>query len=422
MIELNEQLLDHIENLSGCTLARNSYRRSLKRGKEDDSLCFSLDKGEDGWCVNTSYFIGVDWLDKGLSSVRVLPKFNDNNNEVEVNYLKLLEEALKEPKNIEHLEGLLHIDFDSPTIPIPRQEDALSLFLVSEYLHVLTQITKKGLRKSYYRIEENLKSKIKGKLLVGATIKKNLVKGSSSDNYCRHQEYGVDIPENRLLKQAMLVSAQILDTYSKGVDLSHLKGLLMTMHPAWKRVGTECDARTVNDGRGNAFFSEYPVAIRLAKLILRHASVNQVLHGVSMSATPPYWIDMSKLFELYIFKELRRVYDNEVIYHPHFRGLEPDYLLLGDDNHSAYVVDAKYKRYSERTVNVDDIRQVVGYSRMSGVRQLLGVNDRSIIPCVIVHPDLNAEYHLKDERHWKPISGYIDIFKTGITLPVISKT
>ena len=191
MIEANEQWLRHpISQIELDQLVKESYCRLVKRpGDKEPSECFSLTKRETGWVMSSSYFVGIDWLEEGKSAVRVKPKFDHEDNQIEINYLSMLEEALKEPKNFDQLDGLLYVDFNRPSIPVPRQDDMLSLFLVSEFLHVIKRITDKGLRKSYYLVEANQSSKIKGKILIPQNIKKNNIRGNYSDNYCRYQAY-----------------------------------------------------------------------------------------------------------------------------------------------------------------------------------------------------------------------------------------
>ena len=400
-------------------LSRDSYRKEVKRpGDTTASECFSLKKGETGWHMTTSYFIGVDWLDLQKSALRVTPKFNTLEDSIEIDYLKMLENALREPKNFQHLDGLLWVDFSQPAITIPRQDDNLSLFLISEYIQVISHITAKGLKKAYYFKEENQRSKLKGKLLLAQNIKRNNLKGNFADNYCRFQNYGVDIPENQLLKKALTIASHILDGY-KEETVKQLKTTIASIRPRWQHVSSECDERKISSGKVNPFYKEYPVAINLAKLILRKMSFNQVMHGVSMTTTPPYWIDMSKLFEMYVFSQLRNRFGDSVIYHPHFRGQEPDYLLLPKEGRSPYIIDAKYKRYSERPIETDDIRQVSGYARMKSIRKKLGVENHSLIPCLIVFPDQDCNVTIPDDKEWPEEGRYLDIYKVGIQLPVI---
>ena len=422
IIEATEQWDANVVSIDPQTeLSKDSYRKEVKRpGDTTASECFSLKKGETGWHMSTSYFIGVDWLDLQKSALRVSPKFNSFDDPIEIDYLKMLESALCEPKNFQHLDGLLWVDFSQPAITIPRQDDNLSLFLISEYIQVMAHITSKGLKKAYYFEEENQRSKLKGKLLLAQNIKRNNLKGIFADNYCRFQNYGVDIPENRLLKKALTVALQILGGY-KEETVKQLKTSIASIRPRWQNVSSECDERKISSGKVNPFYKEYPIAINLAKLILRKMSFNQVMHGVSMTTTPPYWIDMSKLFEMYVFALLRNRFGENVIYHPHFRGQEPDYLLLPKEQRVPYIIDAKYKRYAERPIETDDIRQVSGYARMKTIRKKLGVENHSLIPCLIVYPDQECNNAIPDDKDWPEEGRYLDIYKVGIQLPVITK-
>lgn len=401
------------------SLEKNSYSKKIQRpGDKEPSDCFSLTKGETGWILSSSYFVGVDWLDEHKTAIRVKPKFDYKDKQIEVDYLGMLEEALKEPKNFDQLDGLLYVDFNRPSIPIPKQDDMLSLFLISEFLHITKRITDKGLKKSYYFVEANQCSKIKGKLLLSQNVKINNIRGNYSDNYCRYQEYGVDTPENRLLKKAMMFASHLLDTYHSDV-VKQLKQTLTDIAPKWKQVKDECNPLKIREGKVNPFFKEYPIAMMLAKLILKKTAFNQVLHNANMTSTPPYWIDMSKLFEMFVLAKLRTRFGNKIIYHPHFRGQEPDYLLTAEEGRPPYIIDAKYKRYGEKSIETDDIRQVSGYCRMNVIRNRLGVMDHSLIPCLIVYPDHEGKEFVPTSYEWEDESRYIDVYKLGLNLPII---
>lgn len=404
------------------SLQKESYCKKFKRPNDEDALeCFSFKKEKDGWHLSTSYFIGVDWLDIQKSAIRITSKFNHQDSQVEVDCLKMLENTLKEPENFQHLEGLLEVDFDVCPITIPRKEDFLSLFLISEYVHLLAHITSKGLKKAYYFVEENKRSKLKGKLLLVQNIKRNNFRGNFGDNYCRFQEYGINIPENQLLKKAMLAVAHFLDGYDGGT-VEQIKSTLSGICPYWKEVDVNCDESKICAGKVNPFFKEYSTAINLAKLILRKMSFNQVVHGIDLTTTPPYWIDMSKLFEMYVFSKLRERFGKAVVYHPHFGKQEPDFLLFSDGDRPAYIIDAKYKQYGKKNIEVDDIRQVSGYARMKAIRKNLGVSHHHLLPCLIVFPQHNSNTFLPNHTDWEEEGRYLDIYKIGIQLPIIQNT
>ena len=214
----------------------------------------------------------------------------------------------------------------------------------------------------------------------------------------------------------MTFASRLLDTYPPDI-VGPLKRMLTNITPKWKSVKEECIPSKIHEGRINPFFKEYAIAIKLAKMILKKKSFNQVSHGTSLTSTPPYWIDMSKLFEMFVLTKLRNEFGKRVIYHPHFRGQEPDYLLTADKDRHPYIIDAKYKRYGERNIETDDIRQVSGYCRMKGVRNRLGVTDNSLIPCLIVYPEYDGYDLVPSSDEWKDEGRYLDIFKLGLKLP-----
>ena len=158
----------------------DSYARRMLGREDSDAFCFCIDKQTDGYSIKTSYFVGIDWVNDDLA-VQVRPKVEGESTYID--YLRMLTEALKEPENTEHLDGLLHIDFNAKPIPLEEKDDLLSPFIVAQFLMALKKAVRKGLRQSYYLVSANLNSKIKGKILVGKNVCKNLSSGNRVDNY-----------------------------------------------------------------------------------------------------------------------------------------------------------------------------------------------------------------------------------------------
>ena len=170
---------------------------SVRRGREEQALCLRLGRKGDDIFANASYFVGIDWVKERELAVQVYPKMNDG---FEIDYVRMLNEALCEPDSYEHLKDLITIHFNKPSIRISQQQDLLSVFLITEYLNTLQRIVRKGLKKSFYMLEENLSNKIKGRILVGRNIRQNLTRGRVTNNVCRYQVYDIDSPEIRILK------------------------------------------------------------------------------------------------------------------------------------------------------------------------------------------------------------------------------
>lgn len=115
----------------------------VKRGWKDQEPCLVLTRKGNDILATGSYFVGTDWIKEGELAVQVGPKMN---NDFEIDYVRMLNEALCEPDNFSHLKDLITIHFDKPSIQISQQQDLLSIFLIVEYLNLLKSLvsTKKS--------------------------------------------------------------------------------------------------------------------------------------------------------------------------------------------------------------------------------------------------------------------------------------
>ena len=397
-----------------------SYARQMPGQEDSDAFCYYIEKGAEGYSVKTSYFVGVDWVTDDIA-VQVRPKLEGESDCID--YLKMLTEALKEPENTEHLDGLLTIDFNAKPIPLNEKEDMLSPFIVTQFLMALKKAVRKGLRQSYYLVSANLTSKIKGKIQVSKNISINLSRGNRVDHFCQYQEYGINSEENKLLKKALSLSSHILSSYRGGLDISSLKIIIAQIYPYFRSVDDDCDISKVDGFKANPIYKDYYKALEYGILILKRSAYGFNRNTKHIDSTPPYWIDMSKLFELYVYRELRRIYPipGEVRYHLHLHWRELDYLLMPHKG-VPMVIDAKYKpRYHYSEPDIDDIRQISAYARMEGVYKLLHVPDNQLIDCLIIYANQLCEETIPsflDELPLKPVNGYSRFYKWGIKLPV----
>lgn len=433
VIQLHEQLLENTILQQNEAISILPYLEdgkevvySVKRGKNENELCLRIARNGDFVKATGSYFVGIDWIKEHELAIQINPKMNDG---FEVDYIRMLNDALCEPENYDHLKDLVTIDFERPSIRISQQRDLLSIFLITEYLNILQRIVRKGLKKSFYTIEENLKNKVKGKIQIGRNIKQNITQGRVTDNVCCYQVYDIDSSENRILKKALHFCIKQLEIYKNAIDITNLEKKISFIAPAFKNIGDTISLKTIKTYKGNPVFKEYNQAIEFAQLLLRRYSYDISVAGNQEIETPPFWIDMSKLFELYIFHHLRQVFTgkNEVRYHLHAHYQELDYLLKPEKWHNPYVIDAKYKpRYKHSGgITIDDAREVSGYARLSSVYTALGLNEEEALPikCLIVHPDQDEEERFSFNRDVEPtfdkVVGYVRIYKVGIRLPEI---
>ena len=401
----------------------------LKKDRQGNPVYpFEIKRTNEGEvCLRAGYYIGALWLVKHHKFVYIEPKMNKKQiaegspaqeEWAEIDYLKmLLSITVLDPKDTQ---DLIKIYWDEPPITIEQQKDTLTPFLMVQFLLLLKRIVRKGLKKSYYTVEENLNSRIKGKIQLAKHLKQNVFKNKLTAHVCRYQEFGMDSLENRFLNKVLQFIISFKNThpnYFAGNDKS-ISELITYCSPHFELISEEIDVENLKKLTPNTFFKEYEEAIRIGQHILKRFSYNITETTQQKVAIPPFWIDMPKLFELYVYKKLQEQFGREAVtYHLTADYTELDFLL----NTPEYkmVIDAKYKPIYEGNRVIDDICQVSGYARLERVYQKLGLKDSNeLIDCLIIYPSLDEDtnFNLKDKK----IAGYRNIYKQGISIPLIT--
>lgn len=417
----NPKSIENIERFAAA-LKNQPYSKTIQRG-ENKAYCFNILHTADEidpYRFETSYFVGVDWIVENELPIYVKPKLDDATSEV--NYVKMLFDILKEPENYNHLDQLCEINFEKPSIAIEQKHDLLTPLLLIQYINILKKIVQKGLKKSYYTVTKNMNAKVKGKILINETIKKNHFNNKMLFNYCQYTEFGINSVENKILKKALAFSIAAMQNI-RGIDISSLSGLVNYIQPAFVNVDNEVNIEELKSIKPNKLYKEYEQALKFARHILKRYGYNISSANSTVINTPPFWIDMSKLFELYVFSKLKERFTKhkEVTYHKTFNYLEPDFIVKTNDGVTKMVVDAKYKpQYQDGKINIEDIRQISGYARLKKVYDFLNFEDYKIIDCLVIYSNQNANrkdfkgenFKLEDEKE------YNRFFKIGIELPI----
>ena len=366
--------------------------RVLKTERGETIYPFLLLVSEEAITLKAHYYIGVDWL-VGEEYVYIAPKMNYREASVEIDFLKML--------------------FEIYTADIEEK-------YTRDLVKILKRITRKGLKKSYYTVEENLNSRIKGKIQIGKHLKQNVFKNKLTTHVCRYQQFGMDNLENRFLKKVLQFVISFKNTHPTffARNEATISELITYCTPYFELISEEIDIENLKNITINPFFKEYEQAIEIGKHILKRFSYNiteTTQHKVSI---PPFWIDMPKLFELYVYKKLQEQFGREAVtYHLTADYTELDFLL----NTPEYkmVIDAKYKPIYEEGKVIDDIRQVSAYARLEKVYKKLGLeNSNQLIDCLIIYPSLEENKDLNFNK-LETIEGYAKIYKQSLSIPLI---
>ncbi|WP_437921502.1 5-methylcytosine restriction system specificity protein McrC [Sphingobacterium sp. LRF_L2] len=441
-----------------------------RRGQEYN--CFHVISSKNKVELTADYHIGVDWLVVGEKYVHVQPKLNkyviekfaenctreeqtdvneseelnDEANNIQVNYLKMLLDAMSDPIVAKECADLVRIEWEDQPINIEQEDDSLTPFLVVQFLQLIRQIVRKGLKKSYYKERENLNNRVKGKILVGQQVKQNILKNRFTKTYCEYQVFGEDNIENRFLKKVLnFVSAYIGNHQSlfQG-NGKYLEELINYVRPSFEHISNLADEDTLRYFKYNPFFKEYKEAVRIGGYILKRFGYNISRTTANERVdTPPFWIDMPRLFELYVYQKLLQAngHNTEKIkyqYSTYGNSLD----ILVKDGENSMIIDAKYKlQYKSHLVH-EDIRQVAGYARLNRVLHEVSMGNNefdrdTLLPCLIIYPDMvdglnlegtkkkiHEQFALNIVRGLFAISehqvkAYHKVYKIGVKLPVL---
>lgn len=360
-----------------------------------------------------SYYIGLDWLDEENSiALRVSPKIS------RVDYLRMFQVCLESPVASEHISETYDVRIDAAYIPQDEGMD-FSIVLILHYLYTLKNLIRKPLKKGYVSRSENLSAKLKGKIQIGRHIKKNLMNLRTDRVYCTYQEYSSDCLENRILKTAFEESLQFLTRWNGGRNTAKI-GLLNfeRIGTTFAHIGKITHLRELKGVRNNSIYKGYAEALRLAKLILRMGGYQKESQSQRTRYIPPFIIDMSKLFELYVYHHLYLILGNRIDFQSKGKYGAVDFI----DWKEKLIIDAKYKpQYKDDYYDIDNIRQISGYARDVKILKKLDVVDMErIVPCLIIYPSRTASTDFS-----KSYSRYADctvnqfhqMYKLGIKLP-----
>ena len=444
------EISDNLEELSLLDVDFKKYSHITSKTYNSSSYRFLFEKKENTYEIRADYCIGIDWLGKTGKFIYVEPKINnisiqsfkqeldneDNslsieksqfvNKPYELDYLKMLLQVTSVTESNLEVKDLVQIDWDTQQIAIEQKDDKLTPFLIIRFLQTLKAIAKKGLKKSYYKVQENLNNRVKGKILVGQHIKQNVFKNRLTSTFCEYQVFGEDHLENRFLKKVLKFVISYVE--NNKILLSHNYNLIQQTisycRPVFELISEDLKEIELKHIKYNPFYREYKDALQIGNHILKRFAYNITQTSEQRVKTPPFWIDMPRLFELYVFSKMvehNPLSKKEIHYQFSTYGNSLDILVSESENQM--VIDAKYKLHYNNSHLHNDIRQVAGYARLNKVRQKLKITDDTNIDCVIIYPDMEngeTDLTLENINHKKrEIKAYHKVYKLGVKLPWI---
>jgi 5-methylcytosine-specific restriction enzyme subunit McrC len=291
-----------------------------------------------GYLLNPGPHVGVLYLPSGRL-VRCQPKLPVEN------VLFMLATAL----------GFASPFRDEP-VAFERVEELFD-FVVDHFANLVEARLAQGLYRSYVEREENLLA-VRGRIAIAEDVRRNHVLRHRT--FCRYAELTWDVPENRIVRQAVYVAAQLVRQNDLRLRLGEIDRLLGELDPAPLPLSVfdRFTYHRLND--------DYEPIHRLCRLILEGASVSEHLGEFGFRA---FLLDMNRLFEAFVSAALleRAVLPFSV--HPQFPAtldeqsrvkIRPD-LLLTWRGLPVLPADCKYKRLVSDQYPNADLYQMLAY-------------------------------------------------------------
>ena len=439
---------DKIEAFKNILNAGHVLRTAVTSYKSIKDVDF-LGIFNDGGVPKAHYYIGASWFIEDKCAFVVKPK-------VEVDYIKLFMTALELNSENEaaYFSNYYYIDFEKPAIKTNALDYVITPLLILHYISLLRHLVSRGLKKGYVVREENLQSKIRGRILLQRHLTKNVFAKREDRVFCRFQEFTEDIPENRILKKALSFSIRFINQLPS--FKSHLQELtphLSMIGSAFENVSEDVTIAQVAKVNAGKIFRHYESAIKVAKLILRHFDYSIDNASETAQSVRPFCIDMPRLYEMYVLSLLRKAYGDQIKFQ--VKGAhktQVDYIKKSENE--KLIIDAKYKpHYSEGNKGIlDDIREISGYARDEKILKVLGwkpeeesAKGNYFPKCLIIYPDSSTRFKwekgddsaekdeekitemigdfpkekiLSEASHYKKIPGFEDFYKIAVPLPM----
>jgi len=194
---------------------------------------------------------------------------------------------------------------------------------------------------------------------------------------------------------------------------------LNRLKASFSHISDDIEPYQVQKLSSNKLFKGYKEAIKVAKMILRRFDYSIREASSEQYFTPPFWIDMARLYEMWVLHRLQKLGINPIMFQEAgFYGRQVADFVIREEN---LILDAKYKpKYVEDWGDIDDIRELSGNARDD--RLLPNLPEDYSPRCIILYPgntdELKPESDILFEQQGRKIPHYRNFYKISVPLPV----
>ncbi len=345
-------------------------RRQNDNDEEANSLDFfrSFIKKGIGDVIQAKNYVGLVQLGSGFQ-VQILPKIDmggetDAKHPIQRVFIDMLRSLKDFPCKVFSYSNL-------------RIED-MNIFeiFINMYIQQVSELTRRGLKSSYLRIEDN-KNIFKGKLIISEQIKKNIAHNERF--YLAFDEYSQNRPENRIIKSTLLKLQKISNSSN---NVKTIRQLLTYFDMVEFSINHDKDFSRVVIDRNT---KDYEDVISWSKVFLMNKSFSSFSgDNKAMALLFP----MEKLFEAFVAKHLSKVFSEagydvstqdtgKYLFTEDKRdvfSIRPD-IVITDKRGFKIIMDTKWKRLDNSPENnyrisQADMYQMFAYSKKYNAKNI----------------------------------------------------
>lgn len=308
-----------------------------------------------GKYIQAKNYVGLIQMKNGFQ-IQVLPKISFiNENNTKKIFLRMLRSMKDFPSKVFNEAGL--------------KVDKMNLYeiFINMYVQEIRNIVKRGIKSAYLPKESN-ECFCKGKLVVKEQLRKNVV--HKERFYVSYDEFGVNRPENKLIKSTLL---KVLNISTNTENIKEIRQLLINFEMVLPSNNYIKDFSRVVIDRNTKV---YEIAMRWSKVFLMNQSFTSFTGNVTARAL---LFPMEKVFESYVAKYLKKSLvgiDCEISLQdkgfylfdsPRQFALRPDIVITRSDD-SKIILDTKWKSLINNPrqnygISQADMYQMYAYSK-----------------------------------------------------------
>ncbi|MGK4118338.1 McrC family protein [Lysinibacillus capsici] len=329
---------------------------TFKESNEADAIDFLSisSKRNVGKIIRAKNYVGVLQLNNGVQ-LQILPKIHGGTqDDSKKTFLKML-------KTLRDFPSKTFNESNLNTEKMPIFEIFIRLY-IQEVQHLI----KRGLKSAYYEVEDNLKV-FKGKMSFSQQIKHNSV--HKERFYAQYDEFGLNRPENRLIKSTLIKLAKESESEE---NMKELRKLLANFELVELSPSIEKDFAQVKVDRNS---KDYETVLSWSKIFLRNQSFTTF---VGTSFVQALLFPMDRVFEDYVGRSLRRmvqqkewsIFLQDRQYHLFEKqfALRPDIVLRNEVEQRTIIIDTKWKMLkntpsSNYGISQTDMYQMYAYAK-----------------------------------------------------------